>query len=93
MHDFHERLQPYRKELMRVKLFLLLLLIIAILTCCNRGITPLSSVSAIRKQERNDRYEYYYVEGIRNKLIGAQADAISMFEECIKLVPERDGAW
>jgi len=77
---------------MRVKLYLLLPLITAILTSCNKGTAP-SSVSAMRKQERNDRYEYYYVEGIRNKLIGAQADAIALFEECIKLVPERDGAW
>lgn len=69
-----------------------MLFIPAILVSCNKGTAP-SSVSAMRKQERNDRYEYYFVEGIRNKLIGAQADAVSLFEECIKLVPERDGAW
>lgn len=52
-----------------------------------------SSVSAMRKQERQDRYEYYYVEGLRNKLVGSPVDAIALFEECIRIMPERDGAW
>jgi tetratricopeptide (TPR) repeat protein len=77
---------------MKVTIYLLLFVIAQILISCNKEIAP-SSVAGMRKQERNDRYEYYYVEGIRNRLMGSNADAVSMFEECIKLVPERDGAW
>jgi tetratricopeptide (TPR) repeat protein len=59
---------------------------------CNKSIVP-SSGARIGKQETDARYDYYYVEGIRNKLTGSPAGAIALFEECIKVNPARDGAY
>lgn len=59
---------------------------------CNKSLVP-SSGGKIKKHETDARYDYYYVEGIRNKLTGSPADAIALFEECIKVSPGRDGAY
>lgn len=78
--------------LIRKDVVLLLLLNLTVLSGCSKRIAP-SSVSAMRKQEREERYEYFYVEGLRNKFVGSPANAIALFEECIKIMPGRDGAW
>lgn len=68
------------------------ILLFLALSSCNRSLVP-STGGKIRKQETDARYDYYYVEGIRNKLTGSPADAITFFEECIKISPDRDGAY
>jgi tetratricopeptide (TPR) repeat protein len=70
------------------------LLIFFVLTtvACTKSIVP-PSRATLKKSETNTRYDYYYVEGLRNKLIGSPAEAVALFEECIKIDPSRDGAW
>ncbi len=77
---------------MKQGIYFILTLLLLLPVSCNRGTAP-STSAALRKQERNEKYEYYYVEGLRHKLIGSSANALSMFEECINIAPERDGAW
>jgi tetratricopeptide (TPR) repeat protein len=59
---------------------------------CTKMAVP-GSGQGIKRQESDARYDYYYVEGLRNKLTGSPADAMAMFEECIKIDPSRDGAY
>ena len=61
-------------------------------TSCSKSLVP-SSRGTIKKHETDARYDYFYVEGLRNKLTGSPADAMAIFEECIRINPERDGAW
>lgn len=71
---------------------LLYILLAVIAVSCTRRASP-GSGQGIKRQESDARYDYYYVEGIRNKLTGSPADAMALFEECIKLDPTRDGAY
>ncbi len=59
---------------------------------CSKSLSP-GSDTKISRQEAETRYEYYYVEGLRNKLTGTLSTAVSLFEECIRIAPERDGAY
>jgi tetratricopeptide (TPR) repeat protein len=63
-----------------------------LLVSCSKSLSPYGGTK-ISKQEAEARYDYYYVEGIRNKLTGTLSTAVSLFEECIRIAPERDGAY
>jgi tetratricopeptide (TPR) repeat protein len=69
-----------------------LLLIILVINACSKVGSPARS-QTIKMQEADNRYEYYFVEGLRNKLLGSPAEAVSLFSECIELEPQRDGAY
>lgn len=73
-------------------ILIVLFLIVGFLTSCSKSLSP-SSGARISKQDAGTRYEYYFVEGIRNKLTGSLSDALALFEECIRIDPERDGAY
>jgi len=59
---------------------------------CGKQSVPAASTSVIQG-DQSVRYEFFFVEGIRNKLIGSPAEAIELFEECIKTDPSRAGAY
>lgn len=63
-----------------------------ILASCSKNAAPSASVKSGVKDD-DVKYEYYFVEGLRNKLVGSPADAIALFEECIKIDAGRAGAW
>lgn len=76
----------------KFKYLAILVVLIALSGSCTKRVTPASGLR-LSKEEATTRYEYYYVEGLRNKLTGSLSSAISLFEECIKIAPERDGAY
>lgn len=76
----------------KVTILIALFALVAFLNSCSKSASP-SSGTKISKQEAETRYDYYYVEGIRNKLTGSLSNALALFEECIKIDPARDGAY
>jgi len=73
-------------------LSIILLSFVVLLASCSKSLSPLSGTK-ISKQEAEARYDYYFVEGIRSKLTGTLSTAVSLFEECIRIAPDRDGAY
>lgn len=50
-----------------------------------------------KSHDRSDRYnipqyEYYYVEGVKQKLLGNAGEALKYFEQCLRINPESDAA-
>ena len=64
-----------------------------VIVSCSRSIAPsaLKSDNAVLYDE--SKYSYYYVEAIRQKLMGNFGDALKYFEQCINLNPLSDGAY
>ncbi len=68
----------------------LLLLIVA---SCGKKIAPSASVvkSSVHFDEAS--YNYFYVEAIKQKLLGNIGDALKYFEQCIKIDPKSDASY
>jgi tetratricopeptide (TPR) repeat protein len=62
-------------------------------TSCGKKIVPASSASAGRTHFDEASYNYFYVEAIKQKLLGNIGDALKYFEQCIKINPESDASY
>jgi tetratricopeptide (TPR) repeat protein len=67
--------------------------LIVLFSSCNKRIVPEKIAGSDIKTFDEDAFNYYYVEGIKQKLSGNPADALKYFEECIKLNPKSDGSF
>jgi len=77
----------------RIINLLVLLILLQGLGSCGRKITP--SLSAITRGKGYDSatFDYVYVEAIRQKLLGNNADALNYLEHCAKLNPVSDAVY
>lgn len=65
-----------------------------ILFCsCNKNIIPAFEVDKGDNTYDSTTYDYLYVEGLRYKLLGNYGDAVSIFQECLKINPQSDGVY
>ncbi|MBE0676572.1 MAG: tetratricopeptide repeat protein [Bacteroidales bacterium] len=69
----------------------LILIASTLLSCSKTIVSP--ALKPARLEEDVTKYNYFYVEGLRNKLIGSASEALALFEECIRIDPTRDGAY
>ena len=80
-------------KMKNVKYFILVSLYVLILFSCGRKIVPSAAHGGKKKVYDAAAFNYIYVEGIKQKLMGNGGDALSCFEQCIKIKPESDAAY
>jgi predicted Zn-dependent protease len=59
---------------------------------CNKNIAPGGNSNIQEKTYDEATFDYIYSEGLRQKLLGNMADALTNFEQCIKLNPGSDAS-
>ncbi|HKK43154.1 MAG TPA: tetratricopeptide repeat protein [Bacteroidales bacterium] len=62
-------------------------------TACNRKVVPTTTKVAGENQFDEASYSYFYVEAIKQKLLGNVGDALKYFEQCIKINPRSDASY
>ncbi len=62
-------------------------------TSCGKKIVPASSTGKGNTHFDEASYNYFYVEAIKQKLLGNIGDALKYFEQCIKINPESDASY
>jgi tetratricopeptide (TPR) repeat protein len=80
-------------KMKNVKYFILVSLYVLILFSCGRKLVPSAAHGEKRKVYDAAAFNYIYLEGIKQKLMGNGGDALSYFEQCIKIKPENDAAY
>jgi tetratricopeptide (TPR) repeat protein len=79
---------------MKLRGFFIVFTIIVIAgSACSRNVVP--AEEKIIKPENYDEasYSYFYVEAVKQKLLGNIGDALKYFEQCIKINPESDASY
>ena len=75
-----------------ISLYIILFLSLSLFACSSKVVPPI--LSGKKNQESNSAmYDYFYVEGLRNKVFGNFGSAIEMFERCIEIKPDNDAAY
>lgn len=69
------------------------LLILILASACNKHISPGSSGNEAGRNINNADYERFYVEAIKQKLMGNTGEALKYFEMCIRMNKEADAAY
>lgn len=69
----------------------LILLITAI--SCSKDLSPSLNTAGKLKQYDSATHDYYFVEAVKQKLMGNSGEAIKRLEQCIKINPESDAAY
>lgn len=69
------------------------IVLIVLATGCNKKIAP-SAGKEVKEQEYDvAKFDYFYVEAVKQKLMGNFGDALKYFEQCIKINPRSDAAY
>jgi len=70
-----------------------ILFCMVVFSSCGKKIVP-STVTGIRDKEYDAAsFNYVYVEGVKQKLLGNSGDALKYFEQALKLNPESDAVY
>lgn len=78
----------------RILGILVLILIIVIgLNSCNKGIIPGLNTGKTGKSYDESAFNYFFVEAVKQKLMGNAGEALKYFEQAIKLKPSSDAAY
>jgi tetratricopeptide (TPR) repeat protein len=84
------------KETGMKKIYYLCLFLAMIMICslsCSRKVSP-SNAKAVKDKTYDDAsFNFVYVEGIKQKLLGNGGDALKCFEQAIKIKPESDACY
>jgi len=67
--------------------------IILIFSSCNKEVAPAKSGEKMLKNYDEAQFNYFYIEAIKEKLIGNAGDALKYFEQCIKINPGCDACY
>lgn len=78
-------------KITRYFIFITLLLIAG--SSCSKKIVPAASAGTETTHFDEASYNYFYVEAIKQKLLGNIGDALKYFEQCIKIDPESDASY
>ena len=75
--------------------FSYILFVLIILGFCSCGRMAYRSKIGGKDDNTYDKaaYSYYYVEALKQKLLGNGGDALKLFEECIKINPKSDASY
>jgi Tfp pilus assembly protein PilF len=74
-------------------IFLSSLILASFLAGCSRQTLPAKGGSAELKKFDVAQYEYFYVEALKQKLLGNSGDALRYFEQCLELNPASDASY
>jgi tetratricopeptide (TPR) repeat protein len=77
----------------RFEIYIFLLLLSACLAGCSKKSLPSVATNKAGKDYDAAAFNYVYVEAVKQKLMGNGADALSYFEQCIRINPESDGSY
>ena len=77
----------------RKYVILFVALVFLSISSCNKRVVP--SIVADRGTEAYDSatFNYFYIEAIKQKLIGNEGDALKYLEQCIRINPESDASY
>jgi tetratricopeptide (TPR) repeat protein len=67
--------------------------ILLILSSCNKEVAPAKTGEKILKNYDEAQFNYFYIEAVKEKLLGNAGDALKYFEQCIKLNPQSDACY
>jgi tetratricopeptide (TPR) repeat protein len=73
--------------------FIIIVFIIFAILSCGKRIVPAAVTGKKSKLYDSAKFEYLYVEAIKQKLLGNSGDALEYFELCLRVNPESDGAY
>ncbi|NLV19542.1 MAG: tetratricopeptide repeat protein [Bacteroidetes bacterium] len=79
------------KKILYRNMIFLILLITAI--SCSKDLSPSLNTAGKLKQYDSATHDYYFVEAVKQKLMGNSGEAIKRLEQCIKINPESDAAY
>ena len=68
-------------------------IVMAFIASCNRTLYPVNVGGKSGKNYDEAAFNYVYVEGVKQKLMGNNGDALKYMEQCIKLNPESDASY
>lgn len=74
-------------------LFLFCCLLLFSITSCNKNLTPVSTKGNTDEKYDKASFNYVYVEGIKQKLMGNNGDALKYLEQSIAINPESDASY
>jgi tetratricopeptide (TPR) repeat protein len=77
----------------KLKVILFVLFAAIIFTSCNRNIVPGLKPGKAGKEFDEASYNYRYVEGVRQKLMGNLGEALTYFEQAIAINPRSDASY
>ncbi len=72
---------------------MVLLFLLVMTGACGKKMVPARTGGSIEKEYDVARFDYYYVEAIKQKLQGNFGDALKYFEQCIKINPGSDATY
>lgn len=80
---------------MKKRLILLLLIAVYIFISvgCSKKILPGKTKTVLKNNYDTAAFNYVYVEGIKQKLMGNSAEALKYFEQCVKINPSSDAVY
>jgi tetratricopeptide (TPR) repeat protein len=89
------RIQTYRKTLTMKRSWYISFILAAgiILASCNKNIIPGLKPGKAGNAYDSAAFNYIYVEGIRQKLLGNMGEALQYFEQCLLVNPESDATY
>lgn len=74
-------------------ILVLILIIVIGLSSCNQGIIPGLNTGKTAKSYDESAFNYFYVEAVKQKLMGNAGEALKYLEQAIKLKPSSDAAY
>ncbi len=82
-----------RNRMYRFVICQLLLTLWLIISGCNKNTTPAKSVQNSEQDRDFATFNRFYVEGLKQKLMGDAGEALKYFEQCLKIFPENDAVY
>jgi tetratricopeptide (TPR) repeat protein len=77
----------------KIKLLILILAAGLALSSCSKKMIPGLKPAKAGKEYDMAGYNYYYVEAVKQKLLGNLGDALKYFEQCTQINPESDASY
>ncbi len=80
---------------MKKSKYLIFLIVVALIASvsCSKKVVPSEIIGAEDKSYDNAKFNYLYVEAVKQKLMGNGGDALKLLEDAVKLNPESDAAY
>lgn len=71
----------------------LLLFVVISFSSCGKKMVPSEVIGKSGKSFDPAAFNYFYVEGIKQKLMGDENEALKRFDQCIRINPENDASY